>query len=408
MDTGTGLRRAAGLIGAAALALLLSACGDKAGAPGAGNGGMPPASVKVIEVAAREVPVHFDYVGQVAGSRDIEVHARVNGIVEKRLYEEGQRIREGQVMYRLDAAPYRARVAAADAQLDQAKAQLAQAEREYARIKPLADAEAASRKDADDAQSQRDLARAAVKAAEAQLQTARIDLGYTDVRAPLGGVAGRALKVEGSLAVAGMDSLLTTLAQTDPAYVNFGVGEAEYLRTRDEIASGSLKLDPAGFLVKITGSDGAEFPRSGRLGFEDYKADTSTGSFALRATFRNADSRLSPGQFVRVRLSGVSRPDAIAVPQRAVLDSPNGKFVYVIAEADGKLLAQPRPVKLGEWAQLEGALGNAWVIRDGLKPGDRVVIEGTARIFVPGSPVTIDDGQATAGAAGGTPAAPPK
>jgi membrane fusion protein (multidrug efflux system) len=285
MDTGTGLRRAAGLIGAAALALLLSACGDKAGAPGAGNGGMPPASVKVIEVAAREVPVHFDYVGQVAGSRDIEVHARVNGIVEKRLYEEGQRIREGQVMYRLDAAPYRARVAAADAQLDQAKAQLAQAEREYARIKPLADAEAASRKDADDAQSQRDLARAAVKAAEAQLQTARIDLGYTDVRAPLGGVAGRALKVEGSLAVAGMDSLLTTLAQTDPAYVNFGVGEAEYLRTRDEIASGSLKLDPAGFLVKITGSDGAEFPRSGRLGFEDYKADTSTGSFALRATF---------------------------------------------------------------------------------------------------------------------------
>jgi len=359
----------------------------------------------VIEVSAREVPVHFDYVGQVAGSRDIEVHARVNGIVEKRLYEEGQRIREGQVMYRLDAAPYRARVAAADAQLDQAKAQLAQAEREYTRIKPLADAEAASRKDADDAQSQRDLARAAVKAAEAQLQTARIDLGYTDVRAPLGGVAGRALKVEGSLAVAGMDSLLTTLAQTDPAYVNFGVGEAEYLRTRDEIASGSLKLDPAGFLVKITGSGGAEFPRSGRLGFEDYKADTSTGSFALRATFQNADGKLSPGQFVRVRLSGVSRPDAIAVPQRAVLDSPNGKFVYVIAEADGKLLAQPQPVKLGEWAQLDGALGNAWVVRDGLKPGDRVVIEGMARIFVPGSPVTIDDGQASGGAA---PAAPPK
>jgi membrane fusion protein (multidrug efflux system) len=307
MDTGTGLRRAAGLIGAAALALLLSACGDKAGAPGAGNGGMPPASVKVIEVAAREVPVHFDYVGQVAGSRDIEVHARVNGIVEKRLYEEGQRIREGQVMYRLDAAPYRARVAAADAQLDQAKAQLAQAEREYARIKPLADAEAASRKDADDAQSQRDLARAAVKAAEAQLQTARIDLGYTDVRAPLGGVAGRALKVEGSLAVAGMDSLLTTLAQTDPAYVNFGVGEAEYLRTRDEIASGSLKLDPAGFLVKITGSDGAEFPRSGRLGFEDYKADTSTGSFALRATFAECRQQAVAGP-VRARAAVRRQP----------------------------------------------------------------------------------------------------
>ncbi|MDY0058100.1 MAG: efflux RND transporter periplasmic adaptor subunit [Methyloversatilis sp.] len=395
MKKGTELFRATGLVGAGLLALTLAACGkDEGGGPA--NGGMPPAAVKVIEVTPREVPVHFDYVGQVAGSREIEVRARVTGIVEKRLYEEGQRIKEGQVMYRLDAAPYRARVAAADAQLEQAKAQLAQAEREYARVKPLADAEAASRKEADDAQSTRDLARAAVKAAEAQLQQAQIDLGYTDVRAPLGGVAGRALKVEGSLAVAGADSLLTTLAQTDPAYVNFGVGEVEYLRTRDEIARGALKLDPQGFLVRLKGSDGAEFPRSGRLGFQDYKADTSTGAFALRATFDNKDGRLSPGQFVRVLLSGATRPDAIAVPQRAVLDSPNGKFVYVIAEAEGKTLAQPRPVKLGEWAQLDGELGNAWVIREGLKAGERVIIDGMARIFVPGSPVRIDDGSAPA------------
>lgn len=379
---------------AAVVAFVLAGCGDDKG-DAANHGGMPPPAVKVIAVTTREVPVHFDYVGQVAGSREIEVRARVTGIVEKRLYEEGQRIRAGQVMYRLDAAPYEARVAAADAQLDQAKAQLAQAEREYARIKPLADAEAASRKDSDDALSQRDLARAAIKAAEAQLRTARIDLGYTDVRAPLGGTAGRALKVEGSLAVAGGDSLLTTLVQTDPAYVNFGVSEEEYLRTRDEIAKGLLKLDPAGFIVKLKGSDGAEFPRSGRLGFQDYKADTSTGAFALRATFENRDGRLSPGQFVRVLLGGASRPDAIVVPQRAVLDSPNGKFVYVIGEGEGgKLLAQPHPVKLGEWAQLGDELGNAWVIREGLKPGDRVIVDGMARIFVPGSPVTIDDGQA--------------
>ena len=395
MNTGTDFIRRAGLLSATVLALALAGCGKDKGGEHAG-GGMPPAAVKVMQVAPREVPVQFDYVGQVAGSREIEVRARVTGIVEKRLYEEGQRIREGQVMFRIDPAPYRARVAAAEAQLDQAKAQLAQAEREYARVKPLAEAEAASRKEADDALSTRDLARAAVKAAEAQLQQANIDLGYTDVRAPLAGVAGRAQKVEGSLAVAGADSLLTTLAQTDPAYVNFGVGEVEYLRTRDEVARGVLKLDPKGFTVQLKGSDGAAIPLSGRLGFQDYKADTSTGAFALRATFDNKDGRLSPGQFVRVQLAGASRPDALAVPQRAVLDSAQGKFVYVIAEKDGKTIAQPRPVKLGEWTRLEGELANAWVIREGLQAGDRVIVDGMARIFVPGSPVQIDDGSAPA------------
>ncbi len=395
MNTGTDFIRRAGLLSATVLALALAGCGKDKGGEHAG-GGMPPAAVKVMQVAPREVPVQFDYVGQVAGSREIEVRARVTGIVEKRLYEEGQRIREGQVMFRIDPAPYRARVAAAEAQLDQAKAQLAQAEREYARVKPLAEAEAASRKEADDALSTRDLARAAVKAAEAQLQQANIDLGYTDVRAPLAGVAGRAQKVEGSLAVAGADSLLTTLAQTDPAYVNFGVGEVEYLRTRDEVARGVLKLDPKGFTVQLKGSDGAAIPLSGRLGFQDYKADTSTGAFALRATFDNKDGRLSPGQFVRVQLAGASRPDALAVPQRAVLDSAQGKFVYVIAEKDGKTIAQPRPVKLGEWTRLDGELANAWVIREGLQAGDRVIVDGMARIFVPGSPVRIDDGSAPA------------
>lgn len=395
MNTGTDFIRRAGVLSATVLALALAGCGKDKGGEHAG-GGMPPAAVKVMQVAPREVPVQFDYVGQVAGSREIEVRARVTGIVEKRLYEEGQRIREGQVMFRIDPAPYRARVAAAEAQLDQAKAQLAQAEREYARVKPLAEAEAASRKEADDALSTRDLARAAVKAAEAQLQQANIDLGYTDVRAPLAGVAGRAQKVEGSLAVAGADSLLTTLAQTDPAYVNFGVGEVEYLRTRDEVARGVLKLDPKGFTVQLKGSDGAAIPLSGRLGFQDYKADTSTGAFALRATFDNKDGRLSPGQFVRVQLAGASRPDALAVPQRAVLDSAQGKFVYVIVEKDGKTIAQPRPVKLGEWTRLDGELANAWVIREGLQAGDRVIVDGMARIFVPGSPVHIDDGSAPA------------
>lgn len=378
----------------------LSGCGPSG--PQAGHGGMPPAAVTVMEVQPRDVPVQFEYVGQVAGSREIEVRARVNGIVEKRLYQEGSRVSKDQLLFQIDAAPYRARAAAAEAKVDQARAQLAQAEREYARTKPLAELEAASRKEADDLLSQRDLARAALKSAEADLMQARIDLGYTDVRAPLAGVVGRALKQEGSLAVAGVDSLLATLAQTDPAYVYFGVGEAEYLAQREDVAAGRLKLDKEGFVVQLKTADGRLLERTGKLGFQDYKADTSTGAFTIRANFANADNKLSPGQFVRVLLTGALRPEAIVVPQRAVLDSPNGKFVYVAeAGAQGGVVASPRPVKLGEWAKLDGELVNAWVIREGLKPADRVIIEGTARIFVPGSPVQVAEP-----APAGAPAAP--
>lgn len=379
----------------------LVACSRPAESPG---GGMPPAAVGVLKVAPADVAVAREFVGQVAGSREVEVRARVNGIIEQRLFTEGQPVKAGQALYRLDSAPYRAQVATAEAALAQAQARVKQAERDVARLKPLVESQSAPQRDLDNALSALDIARADARAAEARISEARINLGYTDIRAPMSGIAGRALKVEGALASAGSDSLLTTIAQVDPAYVNFAVGEAEYLRLKKEQAEGKLRLPPGGYGVELLASDGTPLPVSGRLDFQDYRADGVTGSFAMRATVANGHRDLSPGQFVRVRLTGAIRPQAMTVPQRAVMDGAQGKFVYVVAPGQkGGSVALPRPVQVGEWVQLNnGTDRNGWVIREGLKPGDDVIVDGTARIFFPGAPVM----PAPLGAAPAAPAGP--
>lgn len=363
-----------------ALAGVLVACGDKK-AQEQHQGGPAPAEVSTYTVAPASVPVEFEYVGQVAGSREVEVRARVTGIVERRLYEEGARVKAGQVLVVIDPSPFKAQVSAAQAELAQAEARHKQTQRDLQRIQPLAATQAVSRKELDDAASAQDFAAAAVQSAQARVETARIDLGYTQVRAPLAGVVGRALKVEGSLANAAGDSLLTTIAQTDPVYVDFGVAEAEQLRLRKEVADGSLRLAEGGFEVALATSDGTTLDRVGKLDFSDYKADPNTGSFAARATLPNADNALAPGQFVRVKLRGAQRPNAVTVPQRAVLDAPTGKFVYVVGNSANGTIAEQRNVEVGEW------VGHGWVIRKGLQAGDEVIVEGTSRIFFPGAPV---------------------
>jgi membrane fusion protein (multidrug efflux system) len=363
-----------------ALAGALVACGEKK-AQAQNQSGPAPAEVSTYTVAPAAVPVEFEYVGQVAGSREVEVRARVTGIVERRLYEEGARVKAGQVLFVIDPSPFKAQVSAAEAELAQAEARHKQTQRDLQRIQPLAATQAVSRKELDDAASAQDFAAAAVQSAQARVETARIDLGYTQVRAPLAGVVGRALKVEGSLANAAGDSLLTTIAQIDPVYVDFGVAEAEQLRLRKEVAEGSLKLAAGGFEVALATSDGTTLDRVGKLDFADYKADPNTGSFAARATLPNADNALAPGQFVRVKLRGAERPNAVTVPQRAVLDAPTGKFVYVVGNTANGPIAEQRNVEVGEW------VGHGWVIRKGLQAGDEVIVEGMSRIFFPGAPV---------------------
>lgn len=398
---------------AVSLAATLAACGK---GPEGGFHGMPPAQVVVQPVTARDVAVEYEYVGQAAGSREVEIRARVNGIVEKRLYEEGSVVKAGQPLFKLDSAPYAAAVAQAEAALTSAEANAKQAEREYARLKPLIDVKAISQREWDQAQSTLDIARAQVKEAQARLATARVDLGYTQITAPIAGVIGRALKVEGALANAtGGDSLLATLAQTDPLHVNFSIAEKEKSERDADIAAGQLKLPKEGFGVKLKTSEGKPLAATGSIDFTDYKSDANTGAYAARAKVANAGNALTPGQFVRVLLTGATRPNAIVVPQRAVLDGPMGKFVYVAGKGqDGKPAAEPRPVVPGEWVTLEGKDKNGWIIRQGLKAGDPVIIDGTARIFAPGQPIvpmTPEEAAKAAaqqpGAAGAAPPAAP-
>jgi membrane fusion protein (multidrug efflux system) len=378
--------RIARAVAVVAAALLLAACG-RGGPPQGGPGGFPPAPVSLMDVKPVTVPVRFEYVGQTAGSREAEVRARVEGILEKRAYQEGGPVKAGQVLFLIDPKPYAAQAQQAEAALSQAEAQQTQARRNLERQKALMVEGMTTRRELDDAQSAVETAVATVKLAQARLTEAKLNLSYTTVTAPVAGVASRAQKSEGSLVSPGQESLLTTVSQLDPMYVNFSVSEAERLRLDREIAEGRLTLpDPAkgGQTVRLKLADGSIFPRQGRLAFIDARINPATGAFDARAEIANPDGALRPGQFVRVVVEGSERPNAIALPQRAVLDGPQGKFVYVAGKsADGKDVALPRPVAVGDWVEFNGE--RLWLIESGLKAGEQVVVEGMGKLFpVPG------------------------
>jgi membrane fusion protein (multidrug efflux system) len=381
---------AAGL-GALALALL-AACSP--GGAQQGGGGFPPAPVTLLAVAPATVPLRFEYVGQTAGAKDAEVRARVTGVLERRTYQEGGFVKQGQTLFVIDPRPYEAQVEAAEAELARAQAAAAQARRNAERLKPLVADNAISRREYDDAVSADETSAANVKLAQARLTEAKLNLSYTRVTAPVGGYASRAQKSEGSLVAPGQDSLLTTVSQIHPIHVNFSIAETEQLRMSRMISEGKLQLpDPKnanGFDVSIRLADGTLVPRKGRLSFVDARINAGTGSFDARAEVPNPDAALKPGQFVRVVLEGGKRPDTITVPQRAVLEGPQGKFVYVAGKSDKGLdVALVRPVTVSDWVVVGGA--NHWIVESGLKAGDQVVVDGMAKIFpIPGgAPIAL-------------------
>jgi membrane fusion protein, multidrug efflux system len=365
------------------VALVLGACspsnGEEKAGKGAGpmGGGMPPAEVSVITTAPETLPVTWEYVGQTAGSREVEVRARVTGILLSRNFREGERVKKGQSLFTIDPAPFQAAVARAEADVVAAQARLEQARRNAARLKPLYAEKAVSQKEYDDAVSSEAIGAADVKAAQARLTEAKLSLEYTRVEAPVSGITTRALPSEGTL-VSGPSVLLTSVVQVDPMWVNFGMPDNEQARIQKEAQEGTLKL-PRNFEVELRFADGSVYGQRGKVDFADVRVSTATGTREARAEIPNPDGALRPGQFVRVVLKGATRPNAITVPQRAVLEGPQGKFVYVV---DEKGTAQARPVQAGQWA------GERWIITSGLQGGERVIVDGVMKIG-PGAPVKV-------------------
>lgn len=369
---GLGLAPAA----AVAVALLLNGCGR---VDSHARNGMPPPEVTVIVVESKSVPVTYEYVGQTAGSREVEVRARVTGILKKRNYQEGKAVAAGQSLFTIDPTPFEAALARAEAVQSSAEARLEQARRNVAQLKPLYEVKAVSRKEYDDAVSAEAIAAADMKSARANLTEAKLGLGYTRVESPITGIAGRALRSDGNY-VSGPDVLLTTVSQIDPIYVLFGISDEERLKLRREVEAGQVELPGDGnFDVSVKLADGSVYEKSGRMNFSDIRISGNTGTSEARAELPNAEGLLRPGQFVRITLKGASRPGAILVPQRAVLEGQTGKFVYIM-NAESK--AEARPVDVGDW------IGDKWIISSGLNAGDRVIVDGVIKIR-PGEAVQV-------------------
>jgi len=387
------------------LPVVLAACGQSQQQAG-GFHGMPPAEVTTIKVAPRTLPAAFEYVGQTTGSKEVEVRARVTGILEKKLFQEGAPVKAGQVLFVIDPKPLAAQTAALEAEVVRAQAQQAQAARELARLKPLAEKRAVGQKEADDAQSNVELANAAVRAAEARLADIKLNLGYTQVTAPIGGLSSRAPKSEGSLVTAN-ETLLTTVSQVDPMWIPFAIAENQQLQLNKAVGEGRLTLpkDNA-FDVQVRLADGSVLDRKGRINFSDTRINPSTGTFEMRAEVTNRDGLLKPGQFVRVKLLGAVRNNALAVPQVAVMDGTQGKYVYVVdKDKDGKDIAAVRPIVLGDWVTFDNQ--NLWVVDSGLKAGDQVIVDGVAKLR-PGAPIKVGSSAAPPAAPGAPkPAAAP-
>ncbi|MBV8605216.1 MAG: efflux RND transporter periplasmic adaptor subunit [Pelomonas sp.] len=363
----------AALVGAG----LLAACGAKEGGAAGGppGGGMPPPMVGVVTTALQPVTLQTELPGRVEAVRVAEVRARVNGVVLKRLFTEGSEVKAGQALFQIDPAPYQAALDSALAQLAKAQANLAQAAAQAERDKPLAAAKAISDQDYLLAVAAAKQAEADVAAGKAAVATARLDLDYAHVTAPISGRIGRALVTEGALVSAAEATQLALVQQTGTVYVNFTRSANEVQAMRDALAGGKLQAVKQA-AVRVVLDNGRELP--GKLLFTDLTVDPTSGQVTLRAEVPNAGEALLPGEYVRVRVEQATLPSAILLPQQAVTRGSTGDTVLVVG-ADSK--PAPRPVKVGE------AAGNQWVVLDGLKPGEQVIADGFQKMFVPGAPV---------------------
>ncbi|WP_332813991.1 efflux RND transporter periplasmic adaptor subunit [Ramlibacter sp.] len=363
-----------------AAALLLAACGQSnnpnASAPP--GGGMPPPEVGVVTVQPHDVGLVTELPGRLEASRTAQVRARAAGIVQERLFREGSDVKAGQPLFRIDASPYEAALASAQATLARGQANLGQARALAERYRPLVEANAISKQEYANAVAAQKAGEAEVAAGEAAVKTARINLGHALVNAPISGRIGRALVTEGALVGQGEATPLALVQQIHPLYVNITQSSTEVLNLRRALEQGRLKRSGADATpVKVVLEDGSTYAQPGRLLFADLQVDPATGNVSLRAEVPNPKGLLLPGMYVRVQIEQATASNAVLLPQQAVTRSQQGDSVMVVAP-DGKVA--PRPVKVG------GSQNGQWVILDGLKAGEQVMVDGFQKLQ-PGNPV---------------------
>jgi membrane fusion protein (multidrug efflux system) len=362
------------------LALPLAGCKKEAPAPAAG-----PLQVTALTVEPRDTPVQFEFVAQTQSSREVQIQARVDGFLDRRMYREGEMVHAGQPMFQMDRKPFEAALQTAQGQLAQQRARVEVASANLNRVRPLAARNAVSKKDLDDAVGAEKAARAAVIATEGEVRKAELNLGYTTIHSPLDGLSSYAKQQEGSYLTVGQEGLLTTVSKIDPIWVNFSVSENQRLSLTDQVSKGQLIFPKnMDFQVEVLLSDGSVFPHRGRINFAAPSFDAQTGTFLVRTELPNPEGKLRPGQFVRARMYGAVRPAAVRLPQIAVQQGARSHYVWVIGN-DGK--ARQRVVEVGDW------YGNDWFIKDGLKRGERVVVEGAGRV-TPAAPLKVSSGVA--------------
>ncbi|UVO51510.1 efflux RND transporter periplasmic adaptor subunit [Sphingomonas sp. SUN019] len=359
---------------AIAAVLLLSACGK--GAPQQPPEGPPQVSYVVM----RETPAMLstELPGRTAAYETSEVRPQVNGLVRARLFAEGDSVRAGQPLYRIDSAPYQTQVASARAALTRARAAIASNDALARRYGELVKINAISRQEYDNAITSAQQARADVSAQQAALRTAQIDLARTTITAPISGRIGRSTFTTGALVTAAQAEPLTTIQRLDPIYVDISQASADVLKLRQRIMAGEVARSGAAAKVRLKLEDGSTYPIEGTLKFTDVTVDPTTGTQALRAQFANPRGLLLPGMYVRAELGEGTQAQAILVPQRAVSRDEKGQPVAMVIGKGDKV--EPRILKT------ERTVGDAWLVSSGLKPGDKVIVEG-GMMLRPGMPV---------------------
>lgn len=372
-----------------AMAVLLTACGGEEKPAAAAGGDMPPAEVSVITVTPGKLALTSELPGRLEAVRVAEVRARVAGIVKERVFKEGSDVKAGDVLFRIDPAPFKAAYDSAVAAVARAEALRDQTRAQAERAESLIGKQMISKADYDLAVAGAKQAVADVAAARAAQETARLNLSYATVTAPIAGRIGRALVTEGALVGQGEATQLALIQQLSPVYVNFSQSSVDALKLRQALAGGQFKSD-AGAEVTVVLENGETYPHKGRLLFSDLSVDPGTGSISLRAEIPNPDRLLLPGMYVRVRLEQAVDSNAITVPQRALQRGPQGAYVMIVK--DGVVAIQP--------VVTDVAQGDLWRVSSGLTGGEQVIVEGLQKVH-PGAPVkTVPFGAAKAAEGG--------